>query len=145
MYSFIFLVKGKVIFKVLNPRRQSHASNNTSLFLASLSLADLLFLLLYVPLDIWRQLDSSVYQVQVTWHLCWRLIGQIHRYLDSDWLNISRQRLCAKSSATLRCWRPWPASSTCPQSAWRGQSEHWLVEIDHVTSILASYWSDLSF
>ena len=45
------------------PRRQSHASNNTSLFLASLSLADLLFLLLYVPLDLWRQLDSSVYQV----------------------------------------------------------------------------------
>ena len=46
-----------------SPRRQSHASNNTSLFLASLSLADLLFLLLYVPLDLWRQLDYSVYQV----------------------------------------------------------------------------------
>ena len=44
-------------------RRQSHANNNTSLFLASLSVADLLFLLLYLPLDIWRQVDSSVYQV----------------------------------------------------------------------------------
>ena len=48
---------------ILKLRRQSHASNNTSLFLASLSLADLLFLLLYVPLDLWRQLDYSVYQV----------------------------------------------------------------------------------
>ena len=37
---------------------------NTSLFLASLSLADLLFLLLYVPLDMWRQVDSRVYQVK---------------------------------------------------------------------------------
>ena len=43
-------------------KRQSHASNNTSLFLASLSLADLLFLLVYVPLDLWRQVDTSVYQ-----------------------------------------------------------------------------------
>ena len=48
---------------LLLSRRQSHANNNTSLFLASLSLADLLFLLLYVPLDLWRQLDYSVYQV----------------------------------------------------------------------------------
>ena len=43
-------------------KRQSHASNNTSLFLASLSLADLLFLLVYVPLDLWRQVDISVYK-----------------------------------------------------------------------------------
>ena len=43
-------------------KRQSHASNNTSLFLASLSLADLLFLLVYVPLDLWRQVDTSVYE-----------------------------------------------------------------------------------
>ena len=43
-------------------KRQSHASNNTSLFLASLSMADLLFLLLYVPLDLWRQVDTRVYQ-----------------------------------------------------------------------------------
>ena len=48
------------------PRRQSHSQNNTSLFLASLAVADLLFLLLYLPLDIWRQVDSSVYQVSRT-------------------------------------------------------------------------------
>ena len=36
-------------------RRQSAASNNTSLFLASLCMADLLFLLLYLPMNIWRE------------------------------------------------------------------------------------------
>ena len=41
-----------------------HNIFHPSLFLASLSLADLLFLLLYVPLDMWRQVDSRVYQVQ---------------------------------------------------------------------------------
>ena len=48
-------------------RRQSHSQNNTCLFLASLSVADLLFLLLYLPLDVWRQVDSSVYQVDQIW------------------------------------------------------------------------------
>ena len=37
---------------------QRHASNNTSIFLASLCMADLLFLLLYIPLDLWRQAQS---------------------------------------------------------------------------------------
>ena len=50
-----------------------HNIFHPSLFLASLSLADLLFLLLYVPLDMWRQVDSRVYQVE------W-ILSNIYKY-----------------------------------------------------------------
>ena len=64
---------------------------NTSLFLASLSLADLLFLLLYVPLDMWRQVDSRVYQVQ--WILSINLLSINN--IDIIY-SISRRRRCAR-------------------------------------------------
>ena len=69
--AFLSLEKKEKKHKLCNIeaiiRRQSHSQNNTCLFLASLSVADLLFLLLYLPLDVWRQVDSSVYQVGQTW------------------------------------------------------------------------------
>ena len=45
----------------INSRRQSVATNNTSLFLASLCMADLLFLLLYLPMELWREIDTKIY------------------------------------------------------------------------------------
>ena len=70
-----------------------HNIFHPSLFLASLSLADLLFLLLYVPLDMWRQVDSRVYQVQCI-HIIYylQILSIIYKYIYS----ISRRRRCAR-------------------------------------------------
>ena len=68
-----------------------HNIFHPSLFLASLSLADLLFLLLYVPLDMWRQVDSRVYQVE--WILSINLLSINN--IDIICSN-SRRRRCAR-------------------------------------------------
>ena len=49
-----------IVLSLCRRSRQSRDTNNTRLFLASLCSADLLFLLLYLPLELWKEVARCI-------------------------------------------------------------------------------------